>query len=160
MTDVLITFKDQMGGSSSVTFDKLTFTDNGDGTVAVTMPDSYPMTLAFPDEADGPGTLKMTVSQPGIKIMAGGSATETSYQIAAPTTTITLDEVTDETGKVLDTQGRSGDDRPERELPGVARWRDDDPRYQLWGQICRPEPFGHGFGRRWQSGRPWFPSPT
>lgn len=105
VTDVLITFKDQMGGSSSVSFAKLTFADNGDGTVAVTMPDSYPISLAFPAEAEGPGTLKLTVSQPGVKITAGGSATETSYQIAAPATTITLDEVTDETGKVLDTQG-------------------------------------------------------
>ena len=105
VTDVVITYKDQMGGSSSVSFSKLTFADNGDGTVAVTMPDSYPIALAFPAEADGPGTLKLTVSQPGVKITAGGSSTETSYQIAAATTAITLDEVTDDSGKVLDTEG-------------------------------------------------------
>jgi Uncharacterized protein conserved in bacteria (DUF2125) len=105
VTDVQITFKDQMGGSSSVSFDRLGFADNGDGTVAVSMPDSYPISLAFPAKGEGPGSLKLTVSQPGVKITAGGSATETSYQIEAPSMAITLDEVTDEAGKVLDTDG-------------------------------------------------------
>ena len=104
VTDLAVTTKDQMGGSASVTFDKLTFKDNGDGTVTVTMPDSYPIQMAFPKSEDGPGAIKLTVSQPGTVIVAGGSATETSYQITAPTMTVTLDEVTDETGKVLDTE--------------------------------------------------------
>lgn len=103
-TDVVIAYKDQMGGSASVTFDKLTFSDNGDGTVNVTMPESYPMQLAFPTQEDGPGSMKLTVSQPGAQIVAGGSATETSYQITAPSTMITLDEITDESGTKLDTQ--------------------------------------------------------
>ena len=104
VTDLAITTKDQMGGSAGVTFDKLVFTDNGDGTVTVTMPDSYPIQMAFPKSEDGPGTIKLTVAQPGTVIVAGGSATDTSYQITAPTMTVTLDEVTDETGKVLDTE--------------------------------------------------------
>lgn len=103
-TDVVIAYKDQMGGSASVSFDKLSFTDNGDGTVTVAMPESYPIQMAFPDKGEGPGSMKLTVSQPGAKIVAGGSATETSYEITAPTTTVKLDEVTDETGKALDTQ--------------------------------------------------------
>jgi hypothetical protein len=104
VTDLAITYKDQMGGSAGVTFDKLVFTDNGDGTVTVTMPESYPIQMAFPKSDDGPGAIKLTVSQPGTVIVAGGSATDTSYQITAPTMTVTLDEVTDETGKVLDTE--------------------------------------------------------
>lgn len=104
VSDVAITYKDDLGGSASVTFDTLTFTDNGDGTVTVAMPESYPIQMAFPDQGEGPGTMKLTVSQPGVKIIAGGSATETSYDIAAPSTTVTLDEVTDESGKKLDTQ--------------------------------------------------------
>lgn len=105
VTDVMVAYKDQMGGSASVTFDKLSFTDNGDGTVTVAMPESYPIAMAFPDKGeDGPGSIKLTVSQPGAKIVAGGSATETSYELTAPTTTVKLDEVTDRAGKVLDTQ--------------------------------------------------------
>jgi hypothetical protein len=104
VTDVSVTQKDQMGGSASISFDKLTFTDNGDGTVSVAMPESYPLMLAFPSEADGPGSMKLTISQPGMAIVAGGSATETSYDFTAPNVTIKLDEITDESGKVLDTQ--------------------------------------------------------
>ncbi len=104
VTDLAITYKDQMGGSASVSFDKLVFKGNGDGTVTVTMPDSYPIQMAFPKSEDGPGAIKLTVAQPGSAIVAGGSATDTSYQITAPTMTVALDEVTDETGKVLDTK--------------------------------------------------------
>lgn len=104
VTDVTVAYKDQLGGSASVSFDKLSFKDNGDGTVTVTMPDSYPIQMAFPDKGDGPGSIKLTVSQPGAVIVAGGSATETSFQITAPATAIVLDELTDEAGKVLDTK--------------------------------------------------------
>ena len=85
VTDLAVTYKDQMGGSASVTFDKLSFTDNGDGTVTVAMPESYPMQLAFPAQGDGPGSVKLTVSQPGAVIVAGGSADLTSYKMTAPT---------------------------------------------------------------------------
>lgn len=104
VTELAVTYKDAMGGSASVTFDRLTFKDNGDGTVTVTMPESYPIQMAFPKQDDGPGSLKLTVSQPGAAIIADGSATETSYKITAPQTTITLDEISDQSGKALDTK--------------------------------------------------------
>lgn len=108
VTDLAVTYKDQLGGSALVTFDKLTFKDNGDGTVTVTMPESYPLQMAFPKQEDGPGSLKLTVSQPGAAIIAGGSASETSYKITAPEMKITLDEVTDQDGKLLETTGNLG----------------------------------------------------
>jgi hypothetical protein len=104
VTDVLIAYKDGLGGSASVSFDRLSFRDNGDGTVSVTMPESYPVQMAFPAQADGPASLKLTVTQPGLAIVAGGSATETSYDFNAPSVTIKLDEITDQGGKVLDTR--------------------------------------------------------
>lgn len=104
VTDIVITYKDPMGGSASAIFDKLSFKENGDGTVTVLMPESFPMSMAFPPEVAGnnPGSLKLTVSQPGMSIIAGGSATETAYEFNAPASTIVLDEVTDESGKALD----------------------------------------------------------
>lgn len=105
VTGLEVAYKDQMGGSAAVSFDKVTFAANGDGTVTVTMPDSYPLQMAFPAEDDGPGSMKLTVRQPGMKIVAGGSATETSYDFNAPSVAITLDEITDADGKVLDTKG-------------------------------------------------------
>lgn len=104
VTDLVVTSKDQLGGGATVTFDKLTFTGNGDGTVTVAMPESYPIAMTFPDKGEGPGSLKLTVSQPGAKIIAGGSATETSYEITAPSTSVKLDEIADIGGKKLDTQ--------------------------------------------------------
>ncbi|WP_128516300.1 DUF2125 domain-containing protein [Tabrizicola thermarum] len=104
VTDVSVTQKDQLGGSASIRFDKLSFTDNGDGTVTVAMPESYPLALDFPATGEGPGSMTLTVNQPGMTIIAGGSATETSYDFTAPSVTIKLDEITDEDGKVLDTQ--------------------------------------------------------
>lgn len=104
VTGLLLTHTDDLGGSASVSIDQVAFKDNGDGTVAVTMSDSYPMALAFPEGEDGPSSIKLTVSQPGLVITAGGSASETSYDFAAPTTTVTLDELIDEDGQKLDTQ--------------------------------------------------------
>jgi hypothetical protein len=102
VTDMLVTYKDQLGGSASISLDKLVFTDNGDGTVTVTLPESYPLQMAFPAQDDGPESLKVTVNQPGAVVVAGGSATETSYTFTAPEVKVVLDEVVEQGGKVLD----------------------------------------------------------
>ncbi|MBA3908643.1 MAG: hypothetical protein C0524_01905 [Rhodobacter sp.] len=104
VSDLVITQTDELGGSFSASIDKMNFKDNGDGTVLVTMSDSYPLSLTFPAESDGPSSLKLTVSQPGLMVTAGGSAAETSYDFAAPTVSVKLDEVKDKDGKVNDTQ--------------------------------------------------------
>ncbi len=104
VTGIVVTHTDDMGGSFSATIDKMAFKDNGDGTVAVTMSDTYPLTLAFPQGSDGPSSMKLTVTQPGLVVTAGGSATETKYDFTAPTVAVTLNEVKDETGTVLDTK--------------------------------------------------------
>lgn len=106
VTDIVITTRDPLGGSASVTFDTLSFKDNGDGTVAVLMPESYPMRVAFPPKADGtgPGSMKLTISQPGMTILASGSVAETSYEFTAPTGSIKLDEVTGADGAALDSR--------------------------------------------------------
>jgi hypothetical protein len=100
---LVVTLKDDLGGSFSATIDTLDFTDNGDGTVTVRMADSYPLALAFPAGTDGPSSVKLTVNQPGLTILAGGSATETSYRFTAPTVAVVLDEVLDQSGTVLPT---------------------------------------------------------
>jgi hypothetical protein len=104
VTGLVVTHKDELGGSYAVSIDKVSFKDNGNGTVVVTMSDSFPMELAFPQTDEGPSSIKLTVSQPGATITAGGSAEATRYDFTAPTIAVTLDEVKDEAGKVLDTQ--------------------------------------------------------
>jgi hypothetical protein len=104
VTGAVLTYTDDLGGSFSVSIDNIVFADNGDGTVTVTMSESYLMTLAFPADSEGPSAMTLTVNQPGLSIIAGGSATETSYDFTAPTVAVVLDEVKDEAGTVLDTK--------------------------------------------------------
>jgi hypothetical protein len=105
VSGVTVTMKDELGGSFSAELGDLAFTDKGDGTVGVTMAETYPITLAFPPTEDGPTSIKLTVSQPGLAITAGGSATETTYDFVAPAVSVILNEVKDETGTVLNTKG-------------------------------------------------------
>lgn len=104
VSDVVITHTDELGGSFSASIDKMNFKDNGDGTVSVTMSETYPLSLAFPAEGEGPSSLKLTVSQPGLVVTAGGSAAETNYAFAGPIVSVKLDEVKDKDGKVNDTE--------------------------------------------------------
>ncbi len=105
VTGVVMTYKDELGGTYSAEVGTLNFKDNGDGTVLVTTAESYPMTLVFPPSEEGPGSIKLTVAQPGLAVTAGGSAEETTYDFKAPTVTLTLDEVKNQDGTVLDTKG-------------------------------------------------------
>ena len=105
ISGLVITFKDELGGSFSADLDRMNFTDNGDGTVAVTMADTYPMSLAFADDGEGPTSMKLTVTQPGMLVTAGGSAADTSYEFAAPSLTVTLVEATGADGQPVDASG-------------------------------------------------------
>lgn len=106
VTDIVISYKDELGGSAMASIDKLTFTDNGDGTVTVKMPESFPLTILPPPKEDAPTEVKLLVLQPGMTITAGGSATETSYDFKAPSAIVQLSEVKDASGAVIDMQAQ------------------------------------------------------
>jgi Uncharacterized protein conserved in bacteria (DUF2125) len=76
------------------------FRDTGTGTVEVTLPESYPLSMTIPPEGgdSGPTSIKMTVSQPGMLMTAGGNATDTSYDFTAPTIGIDVTEVANAEG--------------------------------------------------------------
>ncbi len=77
------------------------FRDTGTGTVEVTLPESYPISMTIPPEGTdggGPTSIKMTISQPGMLMTAGGNATDTSYDFTAPTIGIDVTEVTNAEG--------------------------------------------------------------
>ena len=67
VTGIVVTFKDELGGSASASLDKLLFKDNGDGTVAVTMPDTFPLIVTPPPEDGGPAEVRFQVTQPGMR---------------------------------------------------------------------------------------------
>ncbi len=79
------------------------FRDTGTGTVEVTMPETYPISMTIPpdgSDSDGPTTIKMTINQPGMMMTAGGNATDTSYDFSAPTIGIDVTEVVNAEGPV------------------------------------------------------------
>ncbi len=93
---------DQDGAKLTGTMEEIRFRDQGDGTVEVTMSDTYPisMTMTSP-ETGAPQELAFTITQPGLKLVASGSATETAYAFDGPNVGVTAKAV--ENGKpVLD----------------------------------------------------------
>ena len=97
----------QEGVTGEGSIDEMRFTDNGDGTVAITMSDSYPISLTFDppeDEADGePTTITIDVTQPGLTILASGDTAETSYDFTAPTLTVALATIEGVAAEAIDT---------------------------------------------------------
>lgn len=85
----------QDGVTVSGLLDEMRFTDQGDGTVQITMSDSYPIDLTFADTAtsavkDLPSALSIRVTQPGIVITASGDVAETAYDFVAPDVKLAL----------------------------------------------------------------------
>lgn len=89
----------QDGSAIEALIDEVQFSDNGDGTVDVTVSDDYPVTVTVDDvPAEGetagePTRIALLVSQPGLKMTAGGGGEETSYVFSAPTLGIAVTEV-------------------------------------------------------------------
>lgn len=96
VTDLSVV-QDQDGVLVDVAIDEVNFTDNGDGTVDITMSDSYliDMTLPPSDAALGetPTSVTVSVAQPGMVTTASGTTTDTSYSVEAPSITISLDKI-------------------------------------------------------------------
>ena len=101
---VAVTTDDGAGTSVDAQIGTLNFKDLGDGTVEVTMADSYPIAVKSPavDAKARPTDVTITVTQPGLKMIAGGSVSDTSYAISAPTMTINIDESTAAAASTLD----------------------------------------------------------
>ncbi|MES2667742.1 MAG: DUF2125 domain-containing protein [Pseudomonadota bacterium] len=90
------TANDGEGTAMTGTIDEVNFADLGDGTVEITMSDSYPITLSLPAgsaEGDTPTTLTIAVSQPGLSMIASGDDAESSYDFEAPTLNLKIEAV-------------------------------------------------------------------
>ena len=80
--------------SVSSTLDEISFTDNGDGTVEITMSDRYDIDMTFPADTtvagSTPTSVTITVANPGLVITASGTAAATSYEFEGPSLSVTL----------------------------------------------------------------------
>lgn len=92
------------GGNTSILLGEVRFRDNGDGTVAVLFPDSFPVLVTTPLSPGSAQTEEITVTLtiPGHAITASGTATALSYQTDFPTAaaTATVVDATDGSGAV------------------------------------------------------------
>lgn len=71
----------------------IALTENGDGTVSISIPDSYPMTVKFTPEFEDPGTLIMTVRQSNMDIEVSGEPDAMQYDISADLYSFTADSL-------------------------------------------------------------------
>lgn len=82
-------------GQFAMTMQSLTFTQNGDGTVSVTMPEVMPINMNF--TGDGPAAkpveMQFTYRQSAPVMTVSGSAQELSYVYNAATAGLTLDQL-------------------------------------------------------------------
>jgi Uncharacterized protein conserved in bacteria (DUF2125) len=91
VTNLAVTFDDGKGVTVNGTMPEINFTDNGDGSVDVTMADTYPLVMTFPaKDAGKAGTMTIDVSQPGLVVTVSGTPAETSYDFNAPTMDVKL----------------------------------------------------------------------
>lgn len=91
VTGLKITQADE-GVTVEATLDELTMTDNGDGTVAIAMSESFPVTMTATEGSTEPVNLSALISQPGIEITASGDAAAVKYDFNAPEVTFTLED--------------------------------------------------------------------
>lgn len=89
----LVILQEDTGAKVEGRLDQVTFADNGDGTVAVTLSDSFPMTMTITEEGSEPVTIGMTIRQPGMQILASGDAANAKYDFTAPEFSVALESI-------------------------------------------------------------------
>lgn len=86
VSDVRITTEaDDLSGL--LTIDRIAFTEQGDGTVAVAMTESYRMLLTVPE-----GSMTVGISHPGLRLVVAEDAGGLVHRLNAPEFVISLDE--------------------------------------------------------------------
>lgn len=89
--------QDQDDVKVDVTIDEVNFTDNGDGTVDITMSDAYSIAMTLPamegEEDSGPTDITIGITQPGMVTTVSGTPEETTYEVEAPSITVKLDSI-------------------------------------------------------------------
>ncbi len=95
VSDISLAFEDE---TVKVTADMgdMQFKELGDGTVAVTMASSYPITMTNPDSGD----IKITVTQTGMEMIVSGTAADLNYALSADQYAFTVDEIMEDDKKI------------------------------------------------------------
>jgi len=73
--------------------DEMVLTENGDGTVTVTMSELYDITIEIENEGNPPASIGLELRHEGLSILAGGTVDARSYDYSADTITVTEGEL-------------------------------------------------------------------
>ena len=76
------------GGDMSLNIGDISFAEQGDGTVLVTMPDTMPFDMSFTDPDGKTGKVGFTMGQPGGTLIASGGPDNMRYDFDYPTMTL------------------------------------------------------------------------
>ncbi len=76
-------------GSMSLNLGDISFTEQGDGSVVVTMQESLPFSMEVTDPDGKDGTIGFTINQPGALLVASGDTDNLRYHFDYPTMTMT-----------------------------------------------------------------------
>ena len=88
--DVRIEFSDEEGSITAKIGD-LTLTENGDGTVTVTTPESYPLSVNLAPTSGEPSAIHIIVSQENMALTVAGEPEKMTFEFDADHYTFTLD---------------------------------------------------------------------
>ncbi|SEN81789.1 hypothetical protein SAMN04488103_10845 [Gemmobacter aquatilis] len=79
---------------ATITIDQIDLTDNGDGSVDVTLSNSYPLVIRAAGEVGKPDvTTKVSISHPDLTITVSGSAAEMRYDFEGPSLLVKFEGV-------------------------------------------------------------------
>lgn len=107
LTHVMILMNDEVGSNAAI--DTLSLKDNGDGTVGVIVPDTFPVTVIIPAKGSDTGQtdIYVNVTMPGAKITASGAPKAINYKTDAPEVTVALDHVEPADGSTVDAKAEA-----------------------------------------------------
>ncbi|MDP5218273.1 DUF2125 domain-containing protein [Ruegeria sp. 2205SS24-7] len=96
ITDLAMTMElPEEEGSVVMTIPEMTLTENGDGTVAVDLPASFPLTVDFDGPDAGDVRIELTYSHDNLAMTVSGDPDDMNYDYAADSVTVELASLTD-----------------------------------------------------------------
>lgn len=96
VTDLGFEVAGEDGSTASGNLPELLFTENGDGTVSITMSEEYPITISTPANAEtgsGPSEVALALRQSGMVLTASGDPGALTYDLSAARYALELDSV-------------------------------------------------------------------
>lgn len=100
ITDITLSM-DVPNGAVEASFPELKFTENGDGTVSITLPDEYPMVISGASDMDDEFELTLMMRQAGLELIASGDDAATNYSFSVPELSISLEDLVGD-GETID----------------------------------------------------------